>query len=89
MEQGLARWAHNPKAGGSNPSPAIFCVFVSIAFHGGIAQLAEHRNHNPFVVGSIPTAATLLRNLPFFSLVLYSGFLQNTLIFFNSTPKSS
>ena len=24
MEQWLARWAHNPKAGGSNPSPAIF-----------------------------------------------------------------
>ena len=24
VEQWLARWAHNPKAGGSNPSPAIF-----------------------------------------------------------------
>ncbi len=24
VEQGLARWAHNPKVGGSNPSPAIF-----------------------------------------------------------------
>lgn len=23
VEQGLARWAHNPKVGGSNPSPAI------------------------------------------------------------------
>ena len=50
MEQGLARWAHNPKVGGSNPSPAIF--------HGGIAQSVEQRNHNPFVVGSSPAAAT-------------------------------
>ncbi len=33
MEQWLARWAHNPKAGGSNPSPAIF--------FGGIAQLVR------------------------------------------------
>ena len=48
VEQGLARWAHNPKVGGSNPSPAIF---------GGIAQLVEQRNHNPCVVGSSPTAA--------------------------------
>ena len=24
VEQGLARWAHNPKVGGSNPPPAIF-----------------------------------------------------------------
>lgn len=52
MEQGLARWAHNPKVGGSNPSPAIF-IFIS----GGIAQLVEQRNHNPSVVGSNPAAA--------------------------------
>ena len=52
VEQGLARWAHNPKVGGSNPSPAIF-------HHGGIAQLVEQRNHNPCVVGSSPTAAIL------------------------------
>ncbi len=26
MEQWLARRAHNPKAGGSNPSPAIFLL---------------------------------------------------------------
>lgn len=50
MEQGLARWAHNPKAGGSNPSPAIFLL-------GGIAQSVEQRNHNPRVIGSIPVAA--------------------------------
>ncbi len=50
VEQGLARWAHNPKVGGSNPSPAIF--------PGGIAQLVEQRNHNPCVVGSSPAAAT-------------------------------
>lgn len=35
VEQWLARWAHNPKAGGSNPSPAIF------SFFGGIAQLVR------------------------------------------------
>ena len=30
VEQGLARWAHNPKVGGSNPSPAIFfCMCIS------------------------------------------------------------
>jgi hypothetical protein len=33
VEQWLARWAHNPKAGGSNPSPANFL--------GGIAQLVR------------------------------------------------
>lgn len=26
MEQWLARWAHNPKAVGSNPTPANFIV---------------------------------------------------------------
>jgi hypothetical protein len=51
VEQGLARWAHNPKVGGSNPSPANFSF-------GGIAQLVEQRNHNPCVVGSSPAAAT-------------------------------
>ena len=51
VEQGLARWAHNPKVGGSNPSPAIFKVL------GGIAQSVEQRNHNPCVVGSSPAAA--------------------------------
>lgn len=34
VEQWLAHWAHNPKVGGSNPSPAIF-------FSGGIAQLVR------------------------------------------------
>ena len=51
MEQGLARWAHNPKVGGSNPLPAIF---------GGIAQLVEQRDHNPLVAGSSPAAAKTL-----------------------------
>ncbi len=27
MEQWLARWAHNPKVVGSNPTPAIFFYF--------------------------------------------------------------
>lgn len=52
VEQGSARWAHNPKVGGSNPSPAIF--------FGGIAQLVEQRNHNPRVAGSSPAAAITL-----------------------------
>jgi hypothetical protein len=56
VEQGLARWAHNPKVGGSNPSPAIFFSPPS----GGIAQLVEQWNHNPPVVGSSPAAATIL-----------------------------
>ncbi len=55
MEQGLARWAHNPKVGGSNPLPAIPFDF----FLGGIAQWLEQWNHNPLVVGSNPTAATI------------------------------
>ncbi len=49
MEQWLARWAHNPKVDGSNPSPAIF--------PGGLAQSVEQRNHNPWVTGSSPVAA--------------------------------
>ena len=57
MEQGLARWAHNPKVGGSNPSPAN-CLIISIK-DGGIAQSVEQRNHNPRVVGSSPAAAII------------------------------
>lgn len=49
VEQGLARWAHNPKAGGSNPSPAIFLeiyckvdlFFLGFFLFGGIAQLVR------------------------------------------------
>ncbi len=55
MEQGLARWAHNPKVRGSNPLPAIF--------FGGIAQSVEQRNHNPCVTGSNPVAAKVNTNL--------------------------
>ena len=32
VEQWLARWAHNPKVGGSNPFPAIFYKQVQICF---------------------------------------------------------
>jgi hypothetical protein len=39
MEQWSARWAHNPKAGGSNPSPANFNTFW--CSYGGIAQLVR------------------------------------------------
>ena len=66
VEQGLARWAHNPKAGGSNPSPAIFSF-------GGIAQLVEQRNHNPSVVGSNPAAAT---SFLFFYIIFHVNFLS-------------
>jgi hypothetical protein len=31
VEQWLARWAHNPKAGGSNPSPAILLAPIGRA----------------------------------------------------------
>jgi hypothetical protein len=55
MEQWLARWAHNPKAGGSNPSPAnyrpqlpaeaLFLVTMESCSdfldYGGIAQLVR------------------------------------------------
>ena len=61
MEQGSARWAHNPKVGGSNPSPANQNKAKGIAplalYLGGIAQLVEQRNHNPCVIGSSPVAA--------------------------------
>ena len=56
VEQWLARWAHNPKVEGSNPSPAIS--------FGGIAQLVEQRNHNPRVLGSSPSTAILNVSLP-------------------------
>ncbi len=56
MEQLEARWAHNPKVGGSSPSPANFLHDYHI---GGLAQLAEQWNHNPQVTGSSPVAATI------------------------------
>ena len=37
VEQWLARWAHNPKAVGSSPTPANFPQ----SFFGGIAQLVR------------------------------------------------
>jgi hypothetical protein len=55
VEQWLARWAHNPKAVGSSPTPAIFPT----QSHGGIAQLVEQRDHNPFVAGSSPATVIL------------------------------
>ncbi len=43
MEQWLARWAHNPKAVGSSPTPAITPQPSAEAFFslGGIAQLVR------------------------------------------------
>jgi hypothetical protein len=78
VEQGLARWAHNPKVGGSNPLPAIFFVCS-----GGIAQLVEHRNHNPCVVGSNPAAANITKDFkrlfrPLFYFIPFPIFLHST-----------
>ena len=57
MEQRLARWAHNPKVEGSNPSPA---TINSTAQHTrrGIEQWLARRAHNPEVAGSNPVPAT-------------------------------
>jgi hypothetical protein len=40
MEQWLARWAHNPKVGGSNPSPAMNESRETIGFEPVISQLS-------------------------------------------------
>jgi hypothetical protein len=48
----VARWAHNPKVDGSNPSPATNYIF------GSVAQSVEQRTENPCVGGSIPSRAT-------------------------------
>jgi hypothetical protein len=50
VEQRLARWAHNPKVEGSNPSPATY---------GGVAQSVEQETHKLCVTGSNPVAATI------------------------------
>ena len=55
MEQGLARWAHNPKVGGSNPSPANFLRLNSIC--RGVEQGLARWAHNPKVRGSNPFPA--------------------------------
>ena len=54
MEQRLARWAHNPKVGGSNPSPA---TRSSTYTRRGIEQWLARRAHNPEVAGSNPVPA--------------------------------
>jgi hypothetical protein len=67
-----ARWAHNPKVVGSNPTAAISLPRLSWCFapailtssvsrqRGRIAQLVEQPAHNRYVPGSIPGAATTL-----------------------------
>jgi hypothetical protein len=52
----LACRAHNPKVGGSNPSPAPI-------FYGHLAQRLAQGTHNSLVVGSNPTVPTLLSML--------------------------
>ena len=51
----VARRAHNPKVGGSNPSPASRDTIK----HRGVEQLVARRAHNPEAVGSNPSPATL------------------------------
>ncbi len=64
MEQWLARWAHNPKAGGSNPSPATISLLAGgpigwqAGTRRGIEQWLARRAHNPEVAGSNPVPAT-------------------------------
>ena len=62
MEQWLARWAHNPKVGGSNPSPATNQVIDKRedTLRRGIEQWLARRAHNPEVAGSNPVPATFL-----------------------------
>src|SRR6266700_7304939 len=61
VEQWLARWAHNPKAGGSNPPPATHFPVLSgntTYIRRGIEQWLARRAHNPEVAGSNPVPAT-------------------------------
>ena len=54
VEQWSAREFHKLQAGGSNPSLATI--------EAGIVQLAEQRNHNPYVSGSTPLSGTIDRH---------------------------
>jgi hypothetical protein len=54
VEQWLARWAHNPKVEGSNPSSAMHPLHIS---RRGIEQWLARRAHNPEVTGSNPVPA--------------------------------
>ena len=56
MEQWLARWAHNPKVGGSSPPPATYQF--SQHSQRGIEQWLARRAHNPEAAGSNPVPAT-------------------------------
>ena len=63
MEQWLARWAHNPKVGGSNPPPATSFLLFYLSKHQrrGIEQWLARRAHNPEVAGSNPVPATRIK----------------------------
>ena len=43
-------------------APSNYGIFTQLFCDGGIAQLVEHRNHNPPVGGSSPSPATILNN---------------------------
>ena len=45
-------------------------------FDGGLAQSVERRNHNPCVVGSNPSPATIKRKLLFKELFIYGKELE-------------
>ena len=66
MEQWLARWAHNPKVGGSNPPPATSFLLFYLSKHQqrGIEQWLARRAHNPEVAGSNPVPATSQKKRP-------------------------
>jgi hypothetical protein len=65
VEQWLARWAHNPKVGGSNPPPATrvqpngdITGVWRYPSRRGVEQWLARRAHNPEVAGSNPASAT-------------------------------
>jgi hypothetical protein len=58
VEQWLARWAHNPKVGGSSPPPATNEYgHAYIHTRRGVEQWLARRAHNPEVGGSSPPSA--------------------------------
>lgn len=44
MEQMAARWAHNPKVGGSSPSPAILLIVLNLSY----IYIKKHRVSGAF-----------------------------------------
>src|SRR5438093_10584025 len=56
----VARWAHNPKVGGSNPSPAIEGAGENRPFFFAFRVLAfQNRSAQVLVCGVVPAAQAL------------------------------